>query len=75
MCPQGYETKDKMIPREKVGGEGLMGGCGLGRKHSLGRRCLPGDGGGDGVGENTFLKEKMRPWGHGAKEKTFRRWA
>jgi hypothetical protein len=32
-----------------------MRGCGLGRRHTLGRKCVLGDGGGDGVGDNTFL--------------------
>jgi hypothetical protein len=53
-----------------------MKGCELGIRHSLGRRCVLGDGG-DGVGKNTFLREKMHPLGDGAREKMFlgRRWA
>ncbi len=69
---------EKMKLGEKVvgrGGEKM-------KRHSLGKRCVPRDGGGDGVGEKTFPGEKMRrlprekmcPWGwrrSGVGEKTF----
>jgi hypothetical protein len=37
-----------------VGRGGLMRGCGPERRHTLERRCVPWDGGGDRVEENTF---------------------
>jgi hypothetical protein len=47
---------------------GLGRGCEQGKKQILGKRCVPGDGRREGVGEKTFPKEKMCPWRYGARE-------
>ncbi len=40
-----------------------------GKRCSLGRRCVPRDGRGEGVGEKTFPKEEMCPQKYGTREK------
>ncbi len=64
-----YVAEEKTF-QKKICGLGEMGpgkrqfsgrGCGPGKKHSSRKKCVLGDGKGDGVRENMFLEEKTFP--------------